>query len=193
MIVLHLETPENLTTLPLIELSRDWHGDAISAPPRYLFALDATHFHFCATRSGPSTVHPSSTPGVFQAELWKSDVAEFFLRHPTSDDYLEINLAPNGGWWSCLFSAPRVRRTDREEPIPGVLASATCDESGWRAQIAIPLPFLRKTLAFGPSSRLHAAFLLDSPQRCLTSATPPPLAPDFHHPDLPQPVTIARP
>lgn len=192
MTIFHLDSSDQLKTLPLSPLETDWNGDPVSSPPRFAFANDTTHFHFCAQRDAKSTVHPSALPGVFQAELWKYDVAEFFLRHPRTGTYLEINLSPNGAWWSCLFTAPLVRLTDREEPIPEVTSEANCTPEGWEARISIPLAYLQKTLNFGPDSRLHAAFLLDSPQRCLSSGSVPGGEPNFHHPELPAPISFDR-
>jgi hypothetical protein len=193
MTVFHLHSSDELTTLPLSEVTRDWNGTPVTPSPRFVFAIDETHFHFRAMREGSSIVHPNSCLGSFQAELWKFDVAEFFLRDPNSNHYLEINLAPNGGWWSCLFSAPLVRLTEREEPAPDVTVEASCDDQGWDARISIPLSYLQEKEGFSPDSRLHGAFLLGSPQHCLTSGPIPPGDPNFHHPDLPQPINIIRP
>ena len=47
--------------------------------------------------------------------------------------------------------------------------------------------------AKSPASQLHAAFLLDSPQHGLTTGTPPPGEPNFHHPDLPTSIRYQSP
>ena len=193
MTIPHLNSFNQLATLPLTKVPRDWFDRVINNPPRYAFGLDETHFHFRATRHAAFTVHPSAESGLFQAELWKFDVAEFFLRNPETGTYLEINLSPNGAWWSCLFTAPRQRLTDQEKPIPNVTATASHNTKKWDARISIPLEYLRKTLSFSPSSRLHSAFILDSPQRFLTTGTAPACEPNFHHPDLPAAINIDSP
>lgn len=169
----------------------DWFGEVVTRPPAFVFGLDADDLHFRARREGAARVHPGARPGVFQAGLWKDDVAEFFLLDPRTGHYLEVNLAPNGGWWSCLFRAPRVPLEENNGPPPGVRTAARRDEQGWEAELSIPLSHLRETVNLGPGSCLHAAFLLDQPQRCLTSAPPVPGEPDFHHRALPQPIHFA--
>lgn len=191
MTIFHLDASESLSKFPLTPIDRDWFGEEVDPAPGFAFAKDEERFHFRARRSGQATVHPSSSPGVFQAELWKHDVAEFFLAHPTNGHYLEINLSPNGGWWSCLFRAPLKPLLETNEPAPEVTAEATINDDGWDVHLSLRLSYLRETLDFGPDSRLHASFLLDTPQRCLTSAPPAPGEPNFHHPALPQPVQFA--
>ena len=90
MTIFHLHSSDQLKTLPLSPLETDWNGDPVSSPPRFAFANDTTHFHFCAQRDGESTVHPSALLGVFQAELGKYDVAEFFLRDPQTQLHPEL-------------------------------------------------------------------------------------------------------
>jgi hypothetical protein len=63
----------------------------------------------------------AGAPGNFLAELWRHDVAELFIADPASGRYFEFNLAPNGAWWSCEFTAPRVvprKRTSRCRKSP---------------------------------------------------------------------------
>ena len=84
MTVFHLNASETLSNFPMSSVGRDWLGEEVTPAPEFVFANDEERFHFRARRSGQATVHPSSSPGAFQAELWKYDVAEFFLAHPTT-------------------------------------------------------------------------------------------------------------
>jgi len=73
----------------------------------------------------------SSEEGFVEG-LWRFDCGELFLLQPTTGRYLEINLAPNGAWWSCVFSGVRVRDCETLSPQ---LEHITADrsENGWRA------------------------------------------------------------
>lgn len=73
----------------------------------------------------------SSEQGFVEG-LWRFDCGELFLLQPTTGKYLEINLAPNGAWWSCVFSGVRVRDGETLSPQ---LEHITADysENGWRA------------------------------------------------------------
>ena len=165
-------------------LSSDWFGQSLSPPAHYLFGMDCDHLHFFASRNSHAMVHPESRSGEFQAELWKYDVAEFFLRAPDSNHYLEFNLAPNGGWWSCLFKETLVRMEENNPPLPGVIASGEVAPDGWNAHAKIPLSFLREHLDFGSDSMLNATFILNSPEQIFLTAGPPaPGKPNFHRPD----------
>ncbi len=155
------------------------------------FGIDSCFFHFVARHSRPARCHPDSRSGKFQAELWKFDVAEFFLSDPLTGRYLEFNLAPDGGWWSCLFRAPLQRLYERDQPLPGVLTAAAAGSEGWSASVSVPLPWLEERLHFGAHSRLNATFILESPQQRFLTASPLGEGdPAFHRPQAFPPVSI---
>jgi len=61
--------------------------------------------------------------------------------------YLEFNLAPNGAWWSAVFTSPRVRESEDEVQIPDVASYADLSPDGsWLTAAAIPLHYLRDEL-----------------------------------------------
>lgn len=170
--------------LPCTSLDRDWFSESFGPPVRFAFGLDHDSFHFLASRDQCALCHPDSRPGAFQAELWKYDVAEFFLSAPSGDHYLEFNLAPNGGWWSCQFGEPLARLYPDDRPIPEVRTDAQCGPQGWAARASLPLAWLREHLDFGPTSHLNATFILDSPaQRFLTASPLGSGDPAFHRPE----------
>jgi hypothetical protein len=174
----------------------DWSGSKITKLSKFLFWIDQTHFHFLASQEGtPGLHHPDSRPGQYQAELWKYDVAEFFLLSSDKSRYLEFNLAPNGGWWSSAFSAPLIPAPGEPLPIPDVKTSAEVNSDGWRARASIPLSWLKKHYGFSKSTFLNACFILNSPDQIFVSAGN--LGdgdPDYHRPKhFPplDPVTLA--
>ena len=165
-------------------LCSDWFEQSLTVPVHFLFALDRDHLHFIAERKSEAHIHPESELGKFQPELWKYDVAEFFLRAPNSNHYLEFNLAPNGGWWSCLFKEALVPLEETNTPLPGVIATGESSSDGWKAHAKIPLPFLKEHLDFETESRLNATFILNSPEQIfVTAGAPAPGEPNFHRPD----------
>lgn len=170
--------------VPMLGLARDWFGNPESPPAGFCLATDAGHLWFVAHHRRPAALHPQARPGVFQAELWKHDVAELFLADPASGRYFEFNLAPNGAWWCCEFTAPRVREEDTDIAMPGVATFADLAPDGsWVAAMALPLEMLKARLDFGPTTRANVTMILGSPdQRFLTAADLGGGEPDFHRP-----------
>lgn len=170
--------------VPLCGLETDWAGTPLQPAAAFALAMDAHRLWFIAHHRQPAQLHPRSRPGMFQAELWRHDVAEWFIAEPVSGRYFEFNLAPNGAWWSCEFSAPRVRAEEIDIAMPEVATfSDMAADGAWLAAMAIPLDLLRARLDFGPRSRINVAMILGSPaQRFVTATALGGDAPDFHQP-----------
>jgi hypothetical protein len=171
--------------VPMLGLGKDWQGRPLGVPAGFCLAEDGKRLWFVAHHRRPAELHPRSRPGLFQAELWKHDVAELFLADPVSGRYFEFNLAPNGAWWSCEFTAPRVRAEEVEIAFPEVATFAElAPDGGWVAAMAIPRDLLEARLDFGAGTRLNVAFILGSPeQRFLSAVDLGGGEPDFHRPD----------
>ncbi len=170
--------------IKLFGIQTDWFGKAFSAPLTYGLAVDHDYLWFVASHQKPASIHPFAKPGDFLPELWKYDVAEFFLLDPSNGKYLEFNLAPNGAWWSALFTAPRVRESEKNIPLEGVATYADLAPDGsWLAAAALPLHRLRNELNFGDNSQMNVTFIVDSPyQRFATATDLGKGTPDFHQP-----------
>ncbi|MFT3992280.1 MAG: hypothetical protein QM680_12810 [Luteolibacter sp.] len=170
--------------VPLLALGLDCYGQSMETVPGYCLILDPEKLWFLATHRSPAVVHPKSRRGVFLPELWKYDVAEVFIAHPPSGRYFEFNLAPNGAWWCCEFTAPRQRAQQEEERMPGVETYADlAPDGGWLAAMALPLDLLKARLDFGETSTLNVAMILNSPEQRFLSVEPlPGESPDFHQP-----------
>ena len=169
----------------LFGLANDWYGALLDKPITFGFSVDLDYLWFVAAHETPARLHPDARPGEFQAELWKHDVAEFFITDPESGRYLEFNLAANGAWWTAFFTAPRVRESDEDTPLEGVATYADLAPSGaWMTAAAIPLSLLRKELNFGDKSKMNATFIVNSPkQQFISAAKLTSDEPDFHRPD----------
>lgn len=162
----------------------DWHGRPIQNPPSFLFWLDEDSLHFLARQEGgPGTPHPEGKPGEFRPELWKYDVAEFFLGTPDGRAYLEFNLSPEGAWWSCLFEERLVPGPTQPAPIPGVQAEGRRATSFWEAAARIPRAWLEKRFPTDGDLTLNATFILETPEQIFASAADLGEGqPDFHRP-----------
>ncbi|GAA5129641.1 hypothetical protein JIN84_03615 [Luteolibacter yonseiensis] len=170
--------------VPLFGLGADMAGVALQPPVAFSLVSDGRYLWFLANHRKPANVHPKARPGLFQSELWKYDVAELFLADPASGRYFEFNLAPNGAWWTCEFTAPRVRADEVDIAMPEVATFSDMSPDGsWLAAMAIPLDLLKARLDFGPATRLNVSMILGSPEQRFVSATDlGPGEPDFHQP-----------
>ncbi len=168
--------------VPLFGISHDWHGAGLSSPAGFSLVADAGRLWFIANHRRAASLHPQSRPGAFLGELWKYDVAELFLADPASGRYFEFNLSPNGAWWSCEFTGPRVRAEAVEIAMPEVATFSEISPDGsWLTAMALPLDLLQARLNFGPATRANVAMILESPNQKFLSAAPLGLdEPDFH-------------
>ena len=160
-------------------LKTDWFGTALCPPIESLLRMDSKGIFFQATRATAGSSHPQSQPSQFTEELWHYDVAEAFFLEPESGRYLEVNLAPNGAWWACWHSGPRIR--EKQQPaFDSVVAQGESHPDRWQAHIFLPQNLFSsmKTLRF------NITFILNSPAQTFHSlAKLPGEQPDFHQPD----------
>ncbi|MEI6177503.1 MAG: hypothetical protein WCS43_11475 [Verrucomicrobiota bacterium] len=170
--------------MPMLGLEKDWYGNPLHPPAAYSLVMDGRHLWFIAHHRRPARLHPQARPGMFQAGLWEYDVVELFIADPVSGRYFEFNLAPNGAWWSCEFSAPRVRAEKIDIPMPEVATFSDMDAEGsWLVAMCLPLDFLKARLDFGPGSRANVTMILESPdQRFITATDLGTGEPDYHQP-----------
>lgn len=177
-------TPEIILHLPRQILDLDWAGEEIMPPAEFSFAIDSQSLWFLCHRMAPAIVHPDSRPGKFQPELWKYDVAEFFILDPATGIYREFNLSPNGSWWSMAFTAPRVS-VESDRLLAGVETLAEFTAKSWTAIARIPLASFGEFGGGLPEgAKISATFILNSPTQAFltTSHIPDGVAPDFHRP-----------
>jgi hypothetical protein len=171
--------------VPIFGLTKDWYENDFHPTAGFSLVQDPKRLWFIANHRKPAELHPLSRPGAFQAELWRYDVAELFLADPHSGRYFEFNLAPNGAWWTCEFTAPRVRAEEVEIAMPEVATFAEMAPDGsWLAAMAIPLDLLKARLDFGGDSHFNVTMILNSPDQRFLSAHPlGTQEPDFHRPE----------
>ena len=170
--------------VPLLGMGKFLTGEPLEVPAAFSLVADPKHLWFIASHRRPALIHPKARPGMFQAELWRYDVAELFLLEPLTGRYFEFNLAPNGAWWTCEFKAPRIREDEVEIAMPEVATfSEIAADGSWVAAMAIPLDLLGARLGFGPNTRGNVTMILESPNQKFASAADLGSGePDFHQP-----------
>ena len=186
--MLILKTQKNLQwgdlDVPVMGLQTDWYGQNLESTLMFSLVCDPRYLWLIAASNRPAKNHPAARPGNFTAELWRYDVAELFLADPQSGRYLEFNLAANGAWWSCEFTAPRQRAEEIDIAFPDVATFAEISlDGGWMSAMAIPHDLLRARMNFGDTSCANVSFITGSPDQRFVSATKLPNGePDFHMP-----------
>ena len=170
--------------LPLLGISADWHGKSLNPPVGFCVAADPEALWFVATRQAPALSHSNSAEGRFTPELWKHDTAELFIGQPGDSNYLEFNLAPDGGWWAARFDAGRELSPEQPDFQNQVSAYAAQDDASmWIAALRVPIIFLKENIGFGVGSTGNSTFILNSPHQTFHSAAKlPGRDPDFHQP-----------
>jgi len=170
--------------VPIFGIAKDCDGVDFQPAAGFALVQDPSRLWFIANHRKAAELHPQARPGAFQMDLWRYDAAELFISDPQSGRYLEFNLAPNGAWWTCEFTAPRVRADEADIAMPEVATFAEMAPDGaWLAAMAIPLDLLKARLNFGESSKINVAMILNSPAQKFLSFNP--LGPeerDFHRP-----------
>lgn len=121
---------DQLASLPRQELVNDWFGYDVEPSAEFAFATDGEYLWFLASRSKEATVHPDARPGQFLPELWRYDLAEWFMAAGDGTNYWEFNLAPNGAWWACAFSDTRRANEDIPAPLAVDTKCILTDEAG---------------------------------------------------------------
>lgn len=180
---------EALATLPLQEIPHDWYGNDVEPPLQYAMAADEDNLWFLASRQSGATIHPDAEPGNFQPELWKYDVAEFFIGSTETPAYWEFNLCLNGAWWACGFQ--NARQEDTSLPAPeGIETQGRLTDHEWQCMARIPLRALQ-----GIDLRLckiAVTSILNTPDQIfLTTADNLEGEPDFHRPaDWAMPILV---
>ncbi|MEG0024573.1 MAG: hypothetical protein RR553_06655 [Akkermansia sp.] len=171
---------DHLSALPRQELVNDWFGFDVDPAVQFAFATDGAHLWFLASREAPFVAHPEAKEGVFQAELWKYDVAEWFIANADASHYWEFNLSPNGAWWANAFKDVRIPDPTIATPA-GVETQASSDQDSWCTMVKIPLASL--TGIDIRNARLATTYILNTPDQIfLTSTDDLHGEPDFHHP-----------
>jgi hypothetical protein len=181
-------------SLPVWGIDKDFYGVKRERPLMYSLAEDGENLWFVAAASTPANLHPQARPGLFRSELWKYDVAEFFIADPVSGRYFEFHLAANGAWWNGEFVRERELAATESMAFPDVETHAEIAlEGGWMAAMVIPIDLLRARVGYGEDSKVNVCFLAGSPEtRYYSAADLKGERPNFHQPQRFSAVTFTE-
>ena len=176
---------ERCLSLKQFTLSTDWKGDQTRESIEFLMAADPMRLFFLANMEygpeKPLLSAPTAPSSNFVEGLWNYDLAEFFLCSDSSGYYQEFNLAPNGDWWSALFSSYRKRSTDTDCNMIGTETFSKIDGSVASFGISLLRSELKVDITFENISRLNVTAIVKSPVQVFLSYAPMPGAEaDFH-------------
>ena len=107
--------------------------------------------------------------GQFFEGLWRADCGELWLTCPESGRYIEVNLGPNGAWWACVFTSPRIRDTECTPPLCMDIESEALG-TFWRASLTIPWTEVFRCLQSDDAPNANVTLVLggcDHPQEKL--------------------------
>lgn len=171
---------ENFTVI----LDKDWFGEPVAAKPEFKLKCEDGFITLSARVAKAPLFVPQDTGGFVEG-LWEGDCAELFLVNPETGYYMEFNLSPQGAWWCCEFTAPRVRAPGAPREISGVTTTGETHDASWGASIRIPVSSLPRELAFSTTgTRGNVTFCLgNDPQLYLTYANLGGGNPNYHLPD----------
>lgn len=164
-------------------LTTEWYGRELTPPVRYRLTLLPQGLRFEAERGVKPALNPNARPGEFCGELWRYDVAEFFVATPGAERYMEVNLSPNGAWWGCVFTAPRVADAEAGRSLRVEYARGEVSEQGWKASLLIPREVFDALGMTPETCRFAVCAVQDAPDYLyLTTADDCSGEPDFHRP-----------
>ncbi len=101
----------------------------------YKLNLDEEGIHVFFNGLKPPYFNEKNVPYMFIEGLWKWDCGELWICNAESGRYIELNLSPDGCWWSCVFALPRLR--DSEIKPPHCVPDTVFDENAWFANLKI--------------------------------------------------------
>ena len=169
-----------------ITFEKDWFGQSLVNAPTIFILLSDERLYFGAKWGRPAGgAQPPLGRGAFVEGLWEAEVVELFLGTLGSTIYQEINLSPQGAWWSCLFSSKRSRSVETPTPIPRVEFYADTKKNLLLA--ALSLPRAQLSVDFNRADQLRVnvcgVSTADGTKRYFTFATFNSREPDFHRPE----------
>ncbi|MFN8392703.1 MAG: hypothetical protein U0136_20595 [Bdellovibrionota bacterium] len=174
---------ELFETSPL-RLAHDWFGKPLEFASEFFLAVSSKDLFFGARIGRAPRLAPSgSSDGTaFVEGLWEFDVVELFLKDDSAPHYRELNLSPDGRWWTCLFDSYRVRRPNSRLLYDPPEILSVSGPNGFEVALRFSRSMLQLNASFGESTRAVVAAILGAPPvRTYLSSNPVTgIAPDFH-------------
>lgn len=172
---------DRLFGYPFNTIEYDWFGERVKNPVGFVVAVDPDRLYLGAKVEATPWFDPATSAGQFVEGLWNKDVAEIFISSAESPVYQEINLSPNGAWWSCYFSKYRKRDGAGFKMPKDVKTHSNIGSAMWQAAISLPLKDFSLCIDLEGGCRANVAFVIGKAKRqYLTWANIQQRDPDFH-------------
>ncbi len=180
-------TQSRVRGLPHGSVGSCWHGEALSSPLWWVVALDPKHLWFAGSLPGGGVRIPHAKHGEFVEGLWEADVLELFIKQP-GGRYFEFNVSPQGAWWAMELSAYRERVSYLRLPKVDLIETEVLSDR-WTALVCLERGSLPLDISAGSTLHVSGVFN-DKKPRYLSSNPVANVAPDFHHLDAFQRVSL---
>ena len=191
MIVFDSQTPltrARVRGLPHSSIGSCWVGDVLPSPLWWVVALDPNHLWFAGSLPGGGVCIPHAKHGEFFEGLWEADVLELFIKDP-SGRYFEFNVSPQGAWWAMELCAYRERVSYLRLPRVDLMETEVLLDR-WTALVCLDRASLPMPISAGSTVHVSGIFHDDKP-RYLSSNPVANVAPDFHHLEAFQRVSLS--
>lgn len=153
-----------------------WDGNPAPFSLKYTLVVLNGRLQFSVEFPHEVLGHPQALEGAFTPELWKWDVAEYFIYAPSSGKYVEVNLAPSGAYWVEGFKQVRVADEEFSYEVLDPVSSPKALE--------LSLLALESYLGSHQEWCLNVTAILGTPSQAFLSETRLPGAEaDFHQPE----------
>ncbi len=174
-------TFERLFQFPLNYFEYDWFGERVKNSVGFVVGVDPDRLFLGAKVDASPWLDPATSQGQFVEGLWNKDVVEIFLASSDSPIYQEVNLAPNGAWWSCFFSKYRKRDAGGFKMPQDVKTHSVIGSAQWEAAISIPLNQFSLPVELEGGTKANVTFVVGKAKRqYLTWSSIQQRDPDFH-------------
>ena len=170
--------------------SVDWFGAPLHRTFPIVFAVSPEHCFIAASFALPLNTMSGTSRGEFVEGLWNFDVVELFLREDGTTRYQELNVAPNGAWWSAVFSDYRKRQD--AAPPQGVETHVEVSHGEQLVGFRFPRASLSVQSGFTIASRANLCAVVGTSdsRRYIAFHSRKDSVPDFHLAECMQPMVL---
>jgi hypothetical protein len=160
-------------------IKRDWNNADLGYKISFALGLRDKELLFHSQIQTCPWFFEDYEPNTFHKELWHRNVAEVFIKSADSTQYQEFNFAPNGAWWSQLFSDYRKEDPTRFKLPQGLKVETITSGTSWSVKAEIPTTQL--SIPFNADCEFNVCFITGrDPLRYSSSSPIAGKKPDFH-------------
>lgn len=162
-----------------IHLTSDWENNKIPFQIEFFIAKSNLNLFFGARINSNDIFKFDYKLNDFREGLWQRDVIELFLSKKGKENYIEVNLDPNGAFWIKEFSKYRQESSFQFE-LSGIKTTAEIRNDYWQTAISLSLRDLPISIT-NDDVELNICGIIGKNQRYyLAYNNTPDEKPDFH-------------